>query len=459
MKKEKISDLNRRKFLKGSSLTTLMMLMGGVAIRAEDKPKTDEAKAEEKPAIPPVSCAVIGCGAWGREVLMTLAAMPIASVAGMCDTYTPYLNRAKKSAPKAETYEDYHKLLEQKDLKAVIVATPSHLHRQIVIDALQAGKHVYCEAPLATTVEDARAIALAARAAGKLYFQAGLQSRADPQRKFILDFVRTGVMGKTIEARAQHHKKESWRRTSPSPEHEKKVNWRLSNETSIGLIGEIGIHAVDVGNWYLMNRPVAVTGFGSLINWQDGRDVADTVKAIFEYPNGVNFSYDCTLANSFDNESEMFYGTDCTIMWRDRRAWMFKEVDSPLLGWEVYAKKETFYKESGIVLGANATKQKSLAKNASPDLAGDPVTALEHAMESFLRNTNTITAGLEDFTANFGGADAAALKEYIANLGKDLLPAAGYKEGYESAVTVIKANEAIRKGQRIVFSKEWFELV
>ena len=64
----------------------------------------------------------------------------------------------------------------------MIIATPTHQHKEIALDALKAGKHVYCEAPLAHTIEDARAIAQAAKAARQQIFQAGLQNRADPER-------------------------------------------------------------------------------------------------------------------------------------------------------------------------------------------------------------------------------------------------------------------------------------
>ena len=67
-------------------------------------------------------------------------------------------------------------------VQGVFVATPTYLHKDIVIAALQAGKHVYCEAPMASTIEDARAIAQAAQAAGRLHFQVGQQLRSDPQR-------------------------------------------------------------------------------------------------------------------------------------------------------------------------------------------------------------------------------------------------------------------------------------
>src|SRR5207245_85673 len=143
--------------LRGGSLATLMTLMGGVALEAEEKPKEAEANAAEKSTRSPVNCAVIGCGLQGREILNTLARQPNASVVAVCDKYGPFLKRAKEAAPKAETFEDHQKVLQSKTVQAVLVATPSHLHRDITLAALQAGKHVYCEAPLATPPEAHRA--------------------------------------------------------------------------------------------------------------------------------------------------------------------------------------------------------------------------------------------------------------------------------------------------------------
>ena len=241
-------------------------------------------------------------------------------------------------------FSDYRKVLESKAVQAVLVATPSHQHKEIVLAALQAGKHVYCEAPLANTIEDAREIAQAAKNSPKLNFQSGLQMRSDPHRHFLVQFLRAGAMGKPVRARAQWNRKQSWRRTSPNPDREKELNWRLDGKVSLGLAGELGIHQMDVVSWFMNTRPMAVTGFGSLIQWRDGRDVPDTVQAIFEYPNGVQFGYEATLANSFDSDYEMFYGTDSAVMLRGNKAWMFKEVDAPLLGWEVYARKDEFYR-------------------------------------------------------------------------------------------------------------------
>ena len=119
---------------------------------------------------------------------------------------------------------------------------------------------------------------------------------------------------------------------------------RLIGSTSPGLVGEMGIHQLDTVSWFLNARPVSVTGFGGILNWNDGRDVPDTIQAVIEYPGDVFLSYEATLGNSFDSDYEMLFGTDSAVMLRANKAWMFKEVDSPLLGWEVYARKDEFYK-------------------------------------------------------------------------------------------------------------------
>ncbi len=454
---------NRREFLKGTSVATMMTLMGAIPIGAAEEKPAGTGDSVNKVVEEPLNFGVVGCGKWGRELIQTLSARPNAPVVAICDTYQPFLNRSKDLAPKAEPFADYQQLLARKEVQAVIVATPSHLHKQIVLEALKAGKHVYCEAPMATTLEDARAIARAAQAAPRVNFQVGLQNRSDPQLWHLAAFIRTGVLGKVIKARSQFHKKQMWRVMSPVPEREKAANWRLDKAISLGLVGEIGVHQLDLANWYLAGLPKAVTGFGGLLQWtEDGREVDDTVQAVFEYPDGILHNQELTIANSFDSDYAVLYGADSAILVRDRQAWMFKEPDAPLLGWEVYARKETFYKESGIVLGADATKLTSPDKPEQTQAPTAPspalqTTALSFSLQRFLTNSLLVGTGVEDFIASFGDKDAKALQEYVGGLAKSRQPAATWKEGYESAVVAIKAHEAVVRKQRIVFSKEWFE--
>jgi predicted dehydrogenase len=447
-----LSGYNRRDFLKSGSFASLMTMMGGIELFAESTPAS---KPEAAPIGGKMKVAVIGLGSWGRDILAILSKLENAEIAALCDTYGAYVRRSSKYAPQAKQIQDYKTVLDNNDIKAVIVATPTHKHKEIVLAALKAGKHVYCEAPMANTIEDAREIALAAKAAAKKQiFQVGLQMRSDPQRGFLLPFIRSGALGKFVVARAQSHKKQSWRTASPDSEQEKALNWRLSKATSTGLIGEMGIHQVDQASWFLNSHPISVTGFNSLIKWTDGRDVPDTVQAVLEYPGGVRLMYDCTIANSFDADYELYHGTDAAVMLRESKAWMFKEVDSPLLGWEVYAKKDIFFKQTGIALAIGSSKQTSF--DAKTEDVPYVTSTLKAALGTFLRNSIGLTAAEEDFVSNYGKEDTEGLLDHLTKFQRD--PAAGYLEGFESTVTVIKANEAVNNSQKMVFKREWYEL-
>ena len=449
---------NRRDFLKSGSVATLMTMLGsGVELMAQTNTPSGETKLKG----PKIKVAVIGLGTWGREIVNTLGRFDPSEVqpeiAAICDTYAPFVRRSSSLAPAAAQVENYQSLLDNKDIPAVVVATPTHQHKEIVLAALKAGKHVYCEAPLANTIEHARAIATAAKEAKQVVFQAGLQMRSEPQRHFLLPFIRSGALGPFVKTRAQFQKKQSWRATSPNPEREKALNWRLEKAISLGLAGEIGSHAIDQANWFLNARPVAITGFGNIAFWKDGREVPDTVQAIIEYPGRVLMNYEATLANSFDGEYEIFYGSDAAVMLRESKAWMFKEADSPLLGWEVYARKETFYHETGIALVANASKSVNTGNQGQPAPFTD--TPLSFALKNFLLNSANVTAAKEDFINNFGADDPNALTDQLMKVKRELgRPAAGYLEGFQATVTGIKANEAILSGQRVELKPEWYEL-
>jgi predicted dehydrogenase len=448
----KPEDLKRRDFLKGGSAASLMTLLGGVELFAQTAAQPAPGAEVSGPKL---KVAVIGLGPWGREILNTLARVPQAEVAALCDNYPASIRRCAKDFPSVATSGDYKAILANQDIPAVVIATPTHKHKDLVLDALKAGKHVYCEAPLANTIEDARAIALAAKAAKQSLFQAGLQGRSDPQLAFVLKFIRSGAVGQTVLARAQWHKKISWHAQSSNPDREKELNWRLDKSVSLGLIGEIGLHAVDQTAWFLNAKPTAVTGFGSLLVWaDDGRDEPDTIQAVFEFPGGVRLIYDAALGNSFDAAYEMLYGTNAAVMFRDGKTWMFKEVDSPLLGWEVYAGKDQFYKDTGITLVADASKPNPPAGQAPDPLTTTP---LFSALSTFACNGRDLSAAKKDYVDNFGAADVDGLNEHLA---KDvsLRPAAGYLEGFQATVTVIQANEAILTGRRVAIKPELYEL-
>jgi predicted dehydrogenase len=457
-KNENLPEFNRRNFLKNTSLATVMAMMGGVELHAGDAAKPAAAGEQPLTQIPPgpmVKYGVIGLGAWGREILKELALLPNAPVVAICDNYPASLRRAGDSdAPKAERFDDYQKLLASKEVEAVVIATPTPVHREMALAALQAGKHVYCEAPLANSIEDAKAITRAAQDSIKQVFQAGLQERSHPQRHFLLPFIRAGALGEPVMARAQSHQNNSWFAASSNPEHEQALNWRLHQKTSTGLMGEIGIHQIDAVSWFLKARPTAITGFGSIMRWKDGRDVADTAQGIFEYPGGVNFMYDATLCNSFDKEYEMYYGTQAAVMVRDAKAWLFYESGAELGGWEVYARKDNFYNETGIALTANATKQAAIGTSATA--AASSFTPLHYALEAFTANVGQVRPAVKDFIDLYGDSDLKALADNLKTL--KYHPAANGQDGLDATILAIKANEAVVQQQKVAVEKELFDL-
>lgn len=413
------NSINRRDFLKGAAAAATFFLTAEGLLRAEETASSAIANV----AGPPVKFGVIGLGQWGKEILTTLSKIPAAQVTGICDTYEPFVNKGKEIAPNAVTFTDYKQLLASADIEAVVIATPSHQHKEIVLAAIQAGKHVYCEAPIATTVEDAKAIAVAGQSSPKV-FQVGLQGRSNLLYQHVQRFMKAGAVGSTAHVFGHWNKKESMRRVAPTPEREQELNWRLSSKTSSGLVGEIGIHQIDLANWYLNSLPVSVTGFGSIINWKDGRDTADTVQCILEYPNGIRMVWKATLCSSFSSSFTLFEGTNSTLIMREKRGWMVKEADAPLLGWEVYAAKSPCFDETGVCMIAEASKLLKAGEEpskAGPELKTEP---LQSALENFILNIKK---------------DPNAPK----------IP--GPLEGYQAAVTVIKANEAVISGTKVAY--------
>jgi predicted dehydrogenase len=416
-------DLTRRDILAGLG----WMLTGTGALYAEEVHA--EPIPQDAPATP-VTVAVIGLGERGREILTSLGYANGVVVKYVCDSFAGTHKRALDATKGATAVTDYKQVLSDKAVQGVFIATPTHLHKQITLDAIAAGKAVYCEAPLAHTIEEAKQIALAGKGA-KTVFQSGLQNRTNAQHSHVLKFIRTGALGQSVaRVSAQWNKKTSWRRAAPSGDRERDLNWRLDTNLSPGLMGEIGIHQVDVASWFLKSPPISVVGFGSVRQWKDGRSVPDTIQAIFEYPGGVRLTYDATLANSFGGTFELMQGSDSTVLLRGARAWMFKEADATALGWEVYARKDVVGDDNGIMLVANASKLLALGKEPKDFAIPDPKeTPLAFACNAFL---DAIRTGKNNTS------DAEA--------------------GFVATVVALKANEAIIKGDKIAITKEMLAL-
>jgi predicted dehydrogenase len=308
------------------------------------------------------------------------------------------------------------------DIEAIVVATPTHLHRAIVEDALGAGRHVYCEAPLASSVDDCRALtAAAASAGGKTVFQVGFQGRSNPTYKRAQPLAGTELRT-IVSMTALYHRKTSWRFPAAEAGSERAVNWRLDPEVTTGMAGELGAQQFDVAHWLRGSYPVRVEGHGAVRFHKDGRTIPDTIEVDLVWDDGVRLRYDATLANSYGGQCETFCGVNGTIRLAWSHGWLFKEADAPTQGWEVYATRQQHFGDEGIVLIADATKL--LAQGELKGGAGLPHPSLYYALLDFVKSITE-------------GAPVACPAE----------------EGARATIVGILANQAVTNGQPVDIPK------
>ncbi len=358
--------------------------------------------------------AIIGTGSQGRSIIDELQQIKGATISALCDIDGARLRSGLRRVRGAEGFESHRELLEKTDASAVFVATGTPDHKRVVLDALSAAKHVYCEAPLAHTIEDAREIAQAANTSG-LVFQSGFQARTNPVYSLARTFYRSDSVRELVSMHARSHKKTSWRAPANSEDRAALLNWRLDPSRSAGLAGEWGSHQFDVFHWYTGMYPVRVRGIGGIRLHKDGREVADTISLQLEFEDGAVLSYDATLANTYGGRYEVLHGTNAAIKLAWSHGWMFKEADAPTQGWEVYANRQQFHNDEGITLIADATQLASQGK--LKEGIGLPHDSLHYSIEAFLKS---VTEGAE--------VECSA------------------DEGVRATIVGIKANEAVREG-------------
>ena len=331
----------------------------------------------------PLRVAVIGTGRQGRAILTELQKIPQVEVAALCDRSPARLESAKARAPLAETFGDHRALLDKRaDITALMVATPTHLHRAVVTDVISSQRHVFCESPLASSIEDCEAMAAAA-ASAKTACHAGFQGRSKPTYRRAQPLVRSELRD-MVSAFGQWHRKTTWRFPASAGESEQETNWRLDPAVSAGLAGEVGAQQMDVLCWCRGAYPTQITGRGAVRLHKDGRTVADTIEVDLRWDDGVGMRYEATLANSYGGAFELAHGINGSIRFAWTHAWLFKEADAPTQGWEVYATRQQVMDQEGIVLIANATQLAEQGQLQSG--VGLPHPSLYYAVMDFLKS-------------------------------------------------------------------------
>ncbi len=367
-----MTETDRRTFLIQTGALAAVALMPSIAFGADV-----ELNGE-------VTVAIIGMGRQGRAIAGELQKIKGVKVAAICDVDPGRLRSGARRVAGVATFEAHKQLLDTaKDVTAIFIATPTHTHRAVMEDAVAAGKHVYCEAPLASTIEDCQAIAAAARGSSTIC-AAGLLARSNPVYKLARTFFRSDSVRDLVAMRAQSNEKTTWRNPSSDPAREKALNWRLDTELSIGLAGELGTHQFDVFHYYRGTYPTSIRGHGSIQLHKDGRKVYDTISATLAFEDKTVLQYAATLGNSYEGTQEVFYGSNAAIKLAWTHGWMFKEADAPTQGWEVYANRQQFHNEEGITLIADATQLASQGKLESG--VGLPNPPLYYGVGDFLKS-------------------------------------------------------------------------
>jgi len=287
-----------------------------------------------------IRIGIIGPGARGTEILQQALACENVECAGAADVYTRRLEDVKRVAPNAKTYLDYRRLLEDKDVDAVLIATPQHLHCQHFVDSLAAGKHVYQEKTMAFTVDHAKRMRAAfQKDGGRHAVQIGHQWTSTGAVADAISFNRPELMGKITMIhghmyRNTPHGKPQWSRPvypDMTPENiiwrsflgeakpvefdaNRYINWRFFWDYSGGNVYENMCHQLSF--WYKvmdLQIPRAATMTGGIYLWKDGREVPDTMSVTMEHGEELLYTWDSGFGNDQLKVTEDVLGDNGTI--------------------------------------------------------------------------------------------------------------------------------------------------
>jgi myo-inositol 2-dehydrogenase / D-chiro-inositol 1-dehydrogenase len=235
----------------------------------------------------PVATGVIGTGGRGTGVLRGV--LQEGKVAAVCDIKEDRVAAAAKIAARdaPQTYTDYRRVLDRADIEAVVIATPPYLHAEMAIAALQAGKHVYCEKPIAITPESVHAVVKAAQASDRVFI-VGQQLRSYNRLGAAVRKIHDSAVGDVLMIKAQRHTEQDLSHTGSS------ADWFFDVEKSGGYLIEMSVHNLDLCNWVVGEPPVRAAGFGGILFYKDdppGRSIMDGYTLSYDYPSGVKLYF------------------------------------------------------------------------------------------------------------------------------------------------------------------------
>jgi len=298
--------------------------------------------AQIDPAAPPIRFVIVGTGIRGTDLLKAARQVPTGTCVGAADLYTARHQAAKEAwGADIPVTGDYRTLLDRKDVDAVLIATSDHLHRRVTLDAIAAGKDVYCEKPMSHSVADGAAMVDAVQSNKKI-FQAGSQRVTSILYAKAREIYASGKLGEVHSIDAQ------WNRNSPggawiypvpadasqqtvdwarfiqdAPPHAfdpvRFFRWRLFADYSSGLGGDLFVHMLSgiFAITGLNAPPLRAMSSGGLYHYKDGREFPDFLETIYDYagPNGtIQVHVHCNQNNNDADERISFFGSTGTLV-------------------------------------------------------------------------------------------------------------------------------------------------
>ncbi len=463
--KEPGKGIGRRDLLQGLSTVPVLGLFG-YAVKKQADYESARLEAQIKTTGPAgklseINVALLGGGDQGEVLLNSMLKIPGLRFRAICDIWTEYnqkklVNRLKKYDFEVNGYEDYKEMLDkERDLDAVVIATPDFWHARHTIDCLRAGKHVYCEKEMSNTLEGAKNMVLAARETGKL-LQIGHQRRSNPRYLHCYEQLlrEAKLLGRIVTAQGQWNRSvkpdNGWPQRYAIPDDRLKKygftsmqqfrNWRWYKGLGGGPIVDLGSHQIDIFNWFLGVSPSHVVASGGTDYYDPAtHEWYDTVMAVYEYQSAAGKArayYKTQTTNGSQGYFETFMGDQGTLVISESEAAnsgsIYREISAP--PWDEWVRK-------GYIAAPQEQSVKSEESAAVLDVR-ESVSPDEHRIPVVL-NDPYHKPHLENF---FNAVRGNARLNCPA------------EAGYETAVTVLKVNDAIEANRRLDFGEGEFTI-
>lgn len=276
----------------------------------------------------------IGTGGRCRTLMKSLLTIPNTSIVAISDIRQDALALAKAmTGDKVAMFSDYRKLLEDKNIDAVLIGSPDHWHVPMTIDAVAAGKDVYVEKPLTHSLEEGEKVIQAVRKS-KQVVQIGTQQRSMEHIKKAKEAVAAGKIGKVYRVHMSWNRNSdrvkkgdpttnasnvNWKaflgNVADQPFDDYKMrNWRWFWDFGGGIFTDLMVHWVDVAHWVLnLESPISAASLGTMVNAKGIWETPDMVQTIMEYKDGIQMFFEGGFSNANHGSRIEFMGTEGTI--------------------------------------------------------------------------------------------------------------------------------------------------